>query len=126
MVFGNEAPVAAVGRHIAVVSEHKVVVLLEGIGRTGLPVNEYRPVGLHLEAMPFVVADTAMVERYSCGVKDDLQPTTRNEERAIVILRPRRLEVHRIYTRRVLRLGYVNSDSADIRLSLETSLHLLR
>ena len=61
MVFGNEAPIAAVGRHIAIVSKHEVVVLLEGVGRAGLPVNEYRPVRLHLEAVPFVVADTAMV-----------------------------------------------------------------
>ena len=126
MVFGNEAPVAAVSRHISVVSEHEVVVLLEGVGRAGLPVNEYRPVRLHLEAVPFVVTDTAMVECHSRRVKDDLQPTAWNEERPIVVLRPRRLEVHRIYTRRVLRLSYVDSNGTDIRLSLEAGLHRLR
>ena len=67
-----------------------------------------------------------MVERHSRSIKDDLQPTTRDEERTIVILRPRRLEVHRIYARRILRLGYVDSNGSNIRLSLEAGLHLLR
>ena len=62
MILGNKAPVATIGRVVAVVTHHIVVVHLKGVVRGGLSVNEDGAVGTLLESVPLVVVYTPAVE----------------------------------------------------------------
>ena len=62
MILRDEAPVATIGRVVAVVTHHIVVVHPEGVVRDGLTVNEDGAVGTLLEGVPLVIVYASAVE----------------------------------------------------------------
>ena len=62
MVFGHEAPVAAVGRVVPIVTLHPIVIHLEGIFVGLLSVDEYLALGGNLEVIPLIGSDGTFVD----------------------------------------------------------------
>ena len=118
MVLGHEAPETRVGRVVAVVAHHPVVVHLEGVAVAALAVDVDAVVA-HLEVVVLIDIYYAAVER-----KDILREGYRgtllgNPQRAEVVGCPR---VTRIM-RESLVLGRVTRDADDV-VHLEQLLHV--
>ena len=62
MVFGNESPIAAVGRVVTVVAHHPIIVELEGVF-VGLFAVDEDFVAFNSEGVLFVDFDTPLVYR---------------------------------------------------------------
>ncbi len=71
MVLGHEAPVARVGRVVAVVAHHEVVVHAECIGLGRFSVDVDRAVFDVGVVMAFIVADAALIHSPCAGRKVD-------------------------------------------------------
>ena len=87
VVFGHEAPVARVGRVVAVVAHHPVVVHLEGV-RAGLAAVDVYLAVAHLQVVALVCAYGALVDGQVVEREVDALALGRYPHRAVVVARP--------------------------------------
>ena len=88
VVFGHEAPEARVGRVVAVVAHHPVVVHGEGVLCGRGPVDADHAVVADLQLMAFVGLDDAAVEGQVLRRERHRGPPLRDPDRAVVVLTP--------------------------------------
>ena len=101
VVFGHEAPEARVGRVVAVVAHHPVVVHIEGIG-VGLFTVDVDAVFLDFQFVAFVSNDAAFVDGKVVLGQLDGGAFGRNPYRAVVVAVPFGVKVQRIHLSREL------------------------
>ena len=96
VVLGHEAPVARVGRVVAVVAHHPVVVHLEGVARGGLAVDVYASAA-HLQVVALVHLDGPLVYGYVVHGEPYGGSALGNPYGAVVVARPACVAVEGIY-----------------------------
>ena len=96
MVLGNEAPVARVGRTMAIVALHPVVIHLEGVFRSLLSIDEDVAAVSYLQVVALINTDGTLVNSDILQRQLDALALLRNPNRAVVVASPACISVLRI------------------------------
>src|SRR5690554_8163328 len=98
MIFRHESPRARVGRVMAVIAHHEVIVVLERVGVCLLAVNIYLAIAI-IELVPLVILDAPLVSCHlviDVAIESDGGSSRGNPERPVGIARPTSLVVQRV------------------------------